>query len=58
MAAWLLQRGADANARSSVDEDGYDGWTPLYHAVATLHQPRSFPDLAALLLQSSADPVV
>lgn len=55
-AAWLIEKGADPNAASWVGEDGSGGWTPLFHTVATLHVPRSFPDLAALLIRSGADP--
>lgn len=57
MAEWLLRHGAD-NAPSSVDEKGFGGWTPLFHAMVTLHNPRSFPELAALLLNHGADPTV
>jgi ankyrin repeat protein len=31
--AWLLERGADANARASVDADGFGGHTPLFNAI-------------------------
>ena len=58
MAAWLLQYGADINAESAVDVHGYGGWTPLFRAMATLHVPRSFPDLASLLLDRGADVTV
>lgn len=57
MVEWLLQSGADANVRSAVDADGYGGWTPLFHTVATLHQPRGFPDFATVLLRHGADPL-
>jgi hypothetical protein len=30
---WLLARGADVNARSAVDADGFGGHTPLFNAV-------------------------
>lgn len=30
---WLLARGADVNARASVDGDGFGGHTPLFNAV-------------------------
>lgn len=35
MAEWLLDRGADANARASVDGDGFGGHTPLFNAVVS-----------------------
>ena len=57
MVEWLLKSGADANVRSAVDVDGYGGWTPLFHTVATLHQPRGFPEFAAVLLRHGADPL-
>ncbi len=55
---WLLMRGADVNVRTAIDEHGYGGWTPLFHAVATLHVPRGFPEFAGLLLRHGADPQV
>ena len=30
---WLLARGADVNARASVDSDGFGGHTPLFNTV-------------------------
>jgi hypothetical protein len=33
VAAWLLAHGADANARASVDAEGFGGHTPLFNAV-------------------------
>ncbi|HAB15874.1 MAG TPA: ankyrin repeat domain-containing protein [Verrucomicrobiota bacterium] len=30
---WLLARGADVNARATVDTDGFGGHTPLFNAV-------------------------
>ncbi len=56
IARWLLEHGADVNAAAGVDRDGFGGWTPLFHAVATLHVPRHFPDMAELLLEHGADP--
>ena len=58
MARWLLDRGADINAPAGTDQDGFGGWTPLFHAMATLHVPRDFPDMAELLLERGADPSV
>jgi len=58
IAAWLLALGADINARSAMSEDGYGGWTPLFHAVVSLHQPRSFAQMAKLLLKHGTDPTV
>jgi len=58
MAGWLLERGADVNALSGTDPEGFGGWTPLFHAMATLHVPRDFADMADLLLEHGADPAV
>lgn len=58
MARWLLEHGADVNAPTGTDRDGFGGWTPLFHAMATLHVPRHFPDMAELLLERGADPAV
>ena len=30
---WLVQKGADVNAKSAVDQNGFGGYTPLFHAV-------------------------
>ncbi len=58
MAGWLLKHGADVNAPAGTDREGYGGWTPLFHAMVTLHVPRSFPKMADLLLEHGADPNV
>ena len=31
--AWLLERGADVNARAAVDAEGFGGHTPLFNAI-------------------------
>lgn len=46
----LLAEGADANARALVDEDGFGGHTPLYHALVG----RSSPGMAEALLAQGA----
>ena len=58
MAEWLLEQGADVNAPAGTDHEGYGGWTPLFHAMASLHVPRNFTDMADLLLEHGADPAV
>lgn len=58
LARWLLEHGADVNAPAETDGDGFGGWTPLFHAMATLHVPRHFPDMAELLLEHGADPEI
>ncbi|HET9369442.1 MAG TPA: ankyrin repeat domain-containing protein [Vicinamibacterales bacterium] len=35
MAEWLLDHGADPNARAAVDADGFGGHTPLFNAVVS-----------------------
>ena len=58
MARWLLEQGADVNAPAGTDHEGYGGWTPLFHAMTSLHVPRNFTDTADLLLEHGADPAV
>ena len=58
IAGWLLEQGADVNAHAGTDHEGYGGWTPLFHAMASLHVPRNFTDMADLLLAHGADPAV
>jgi ankyrin repeat protein len=50
--AWLLAQGADANARATVDTDGFGGHTPLFNTVVC--GPWHHEDPARLLLQSGA----
>jgi ankyrin repeat protein len=54
IAQMLLERGADVNARASVDQDGFGGHTPLFHTAVTLGT-RSDAS-ARLLLRHGADP--
>jgi len=35
MATWLLDRGADPNARAAIDADGFGGYTPLFNSVVS-----------------------
>jgi ankyrin repeat protein len=69
MAEWLLDRGADPNARSEVDADGFGGFTPLFNAVVSQEafwinyargRERKATDakFANLLLARGADPNV
>ena len=55
-AEWLVRRGADVNARAAVDEDGFGGHTPLFHAVVALG--RGDDAKARFLLERGADPNV
>jgi ankyrin repeat protein len=54
-ARWLVERGADVNAKTTLNADGFGGHTPLFHTVVTLARP--FDDSQArLLLQHGANP--
>ncbi len=63
IARWLLDRGADVNARSAVDGEGYGGYTALFCAVVSQpnfwmnykQRPAEAP-FTALLLARGADP--
>jgi ankyrin repeat protein len=52
IAAWLLSKGADANARASIDADGFGGHTPLFNAVVC--GPWHHEEPTRLLLRSGA----
>ena len=52
-AVWLLDHGADPNARAAVSAAGFGGHTPLFHAV--LHYGGDAAK-ARLLLERGADP--
>ena len=51
---WLLARGADVNARATLDADGFGGHTPLFNAV--LSHPGGEATFARALLDHGADP--
>src|SRR5205807_493664 len=51
---WLLERGADPDARATTDSGGFGGHTPLFHAVVTLGARDGAA--ARLLLETGADP--
>jgi ankyrin repeat protein len=55
VARWLIERGADVNARATVDAEGFGGHTPLFHTVVTLAWSRD-DSRARLLLDHGADP--
>jgi hypothetical protein len=54
MARWLIERGADVNAKAALDADGFGGHTPLFHAAVTLAAPDD--SKARLLLERGANP--
>ena len=60
IARWLLENGADVDARASVDADGFGGHTALFGCVVS--QPyrcgRKGDAMARLLLDHGADPTV
>jgi hypothetical protein len=67
MAEWLLERGADPDARAAVDADGFGGHTPLFGSVVSqagfwINYPRVQPPkpgdarFTELLLARGADP--
>ena len=51
---WLVENGADVNAISTIDEDGFGGHTPLFHTTVTFISE----DISktAFLLKNGADP--
>lgn len=49
---WLLARGADVNARASVDSEGFGGHTPLFNAV--VNGPWADAKTVPALLQAGA----
>ncbi len=53
-AEWLLGHGVDPNARAAVDEEGFGGQTPLFHAVVNIGGRDE--SMARLLLAHGADP--
>ncbi|MGH7582831.1 MAG: ankyrin repeat domain-containing protein [Gemmatimonadales bacterium] len=66
IAAWLLDRGMDPDARAAIDADGFGGYTALFSTVVSQHNfwvnyGKGRPDEALftrLLLDRGADPNV
>jgi len=61
IARWILERGADVNAKAAVDEDGFGGQTALFGCVvsqAYRANCRDDDEFARLLLERGADPNV
>jgi ankyrin repeat protein len=54
IAGWLIEHGANVDARTAIDADGFGGQTPLFHTTVTLVLKED--DLARLLLKNGADP--
>lgn len=55
LAKWLIEQGADVNARAAVDDDGFGGHTPLFHTVVTPFKAGG-AEPARILLSAGADP--
>ncbi len=61
IASWLVERGADVNAKAEIDADGFGGHTALFGCVvsqAYRSGPRHDDAFARLLLDHGADPHV
>jgi len=59
IAHWLIERGANVNARAEIDGDGFGGHTPLFGCVvsqAYMCRRQQDAALARLLLDHGADP--
>jgi hypothetical protein len=58
VARWLIEHGADVNARAAIDADGIKGHTPLFHTVVNLAAGMGLYDdsKARLLLDHGANP--
>jgi ankyrin repeat protein len=58
VARWLIERGADVNARAAIDAGGFGGHTPLFHTVVNMASGMGLDDdsKARLLLDHGADP--
>jgi hypothetical protein len=58
VARWLVEHGADVNARAAIDAEGFGGHTPLFHTVVNLASGMGLDDdsKAKLLLDHGADP--
>jgi ankyrin repeat protein len=51
---WLVENGADVNAESAIDEDGFGGHTPIFHTTVTFIMEDT--SKAAFLLKKCANP--
>lgn len=59
IARWLIEQGADVNAKARVDADGFGGHTPLFGCVVSqsyLCGRQRDAEFARLLLDHGADP--
>jgi hypothetical protein len=56
---WLIERGADVNAKAEIDADGFGGHTPLFGCVVSqsfLCRRQQDAEFARSLLDHGADP--
>src|SRR5947208_12009439 len=53
---WLLEHGADVNARASIDADGFGGHTPLFHTVVC-HPGRGTAMIEVMLARGASTDV-
>lgn len=61
IAAWLIQKGADVNARGITDDDGFGDHSPLFNAAvsqANVCGRQRDAAMARLLLSRGADPTM
>jgi hypothetical protein len=56
VARWLIDHGADVNARAVVGDDGFGGQTPLFNCIVSYNAGRRDESLGRLLLDRGADP--
>jgi hypothetical protein len=56
VARWLIDHGADVNARAMIDESGFGGHTPLFNCVVTYNAGRRDDPLGRHLLDRGAEP--